>query len=86
MISRCTEQFWKQPAGLPVHVQQSAGEAYQEWLTDPYARQLEFKQLSDNPPIYSVRIGYCFRALGRIDGDTILWFWIGTHEQYNNKI
>jgi hypothetical protein len=30
-----------------------------------------------------VRVGDHYRALGRVEGDTITWVWIGTHEEYN---
>jgi len=35
------------------------------------------------PPVYSIRImntGY--RALGELEGDRIIWRWIGTHDDY----
>jgi len=36
--------------------------------------------------VWSVRIGRSYRALGkRTDADTIVWYWIGSHEDYNNK-
>ena len=33
-------------------------------------------------PIYSVRITHGHRALGIVDGGTIVWFWIGDHDEY----
>jgi hypothetical protein len=36
--------------------------------------------------IYSVRIGLGYRALGRMDGSEIIWFWIGSHEEYNKVV
>jgi hypothetical protein len=30
-------------------------------------------------PIYSARIGLDYRALAVVDGDTVIWFWIGSH-------
>jgi len=30
-----------------------------------------------------VRIGIGYRALGRVDGDEIVWFWIGPHGEYD---
>jgi hypothetical protein len=41
-----------------------------------------FKPLGRN--VWSVRIGDHYRALGKRSGDLIVWFWIGTHEEYNN--
>lgn len=36
-----------------------------------------------DPPVYSVRVGIGYRALGVKDGDTITWFWIGSHADYD---
>jgi hypothetical protein len=35
---------------------------------------------------YSIRIGRNWRALGLWKGDTIEWFWIGSHEQYDEEL
>ena len=44
-----------------------------------------FKQIKGGyPPVYSVRIGRGWRALGyKTDGTTIIWFWIGSHADYD---
>ncbi|HEX8675403.1 MAG TPA: hypothetical protein VF710_26140 [Longimicrobium sp.] len=35
-------------------------------------------------PIYSARVGRHYRALGeRQVDDTIVWFWIGSHADYD---
>ena len=47
---------------------------------------LHFKQIHYTKQIFSVRIGFSYRALGIIENDTIIWFWIGSHEDYNNLI
>lgn len=45
---------------------------------------MEFKPLVGN--VWSVRIGDHYRALARRDRDLVVWFWIGTHDEYNNFI
>jgi hypothetical protein len=45
---------------------------------------MEFKRLGKN--LWSVRIGDHYRALARGDGDLVVWFWIGTHEGYDDFI
>ena len=45
---------------------------------------MQFKPLIGN--VWSVRIGDHYRALARRDGDLVVWFWIGTHEGYNNFV
>ena len=47
---------------------------------------LQFKQVHPTRPIYSVRVGMDYRALGVREGDDLVWFWIGTHAGYDNLI
>jgi hypothetical protein len=38
-------------------------------------------------PIYSVRVGRAWRALGlRRDYDRMVWFWIGSHADYDRLL
>ncbi len=63
-----------------------AKQAYSLWRQEPFHPSLNFKQVHQQKPIYSLRIGLSFRALGVKEGSTIVWFWIGSHEHYNNLI
>jgi hypothetical protein len=73
-------------AALPDHVQRLATEAYAMWAADPHHRSLEFKRVGVRSPVYSVRIGLHWRALGVVDGDTIVWTWIGSHADYDRLL
>jgi hypothetical protein len=44
------------------------------------------KRVHEHNPIYSVRIGLHYRALGLKEDDTIIWFWIGSHAEYDKLI
>lgn len=44
---------------------------------------LFFKQVDTKPPLYSVRIGLHYRALGVKQDNTIVWVWIGSHAEYD---
>ncbi len=44
------------------------------------------KEIEEQPAVYSVRVGLSYRALGVKEEDTIIWFWIGSHEEYNKLI
>ncbi len=38
-------------------------------------------------PVYSVRAGIGWRAVGVMkDADTIVWFWIGPHSEYDKLL
>ncbi len=53
---------------------------------DPSHPGLQFKRVHATEPLYSVRIGLGWRALGLREGDTIYWFWIGSHAQYDKLV
>lgn len=82
MKSIATSQFWQRYHALPGQIQRQADKAYQLWKLNPQAHGLNFKRVGNQQPVYSVRIGRSYRALGLLEGDTILWFWIGTHDEY----
>ncbi len=37
-------------------------------------------------PIHSARIGRDWRALGLRTGDEVVWFWIGSHDEYERML
>ena len=86
MNSYCTQDFWKFFARLPIHVQKQADNAYKRFKLNPYHPSLRFKCISQQESIYSVRIGNSYRALANRDGETIIWYWIGSHEDYNHLV
>ena len=81
-----TNRFRKAFDKLPKEIQERARSAYKSWKSDPNHPSLHFKQIHSQQSIYSVRVGLSYRALGVRQEDTIIWFWIGSHEDYNNLI
>jgi hypothetical protein len=69
---------------LPLEVQYQAIEAYRLFKKNPYHSGLRFKCIDPEENIYSVRIGLHYRAVGVWKGDTIIWYFIGSHEDYNH--
>jgi len=69
---------------LPADVQQAAREKFKLWRRDPFHPSLQFKQLKKE--LWSVRITASYRALGLRNGEEIIWFWIGTHREYDKLI
>ncbi len=86
MKSVKTDKFKKAFDGLPLKIQQQARDAYELWKDDSTYPNLHFKQIHRKKAIYSVRIGLSYRALGVMENETIIWFWIGSHEEYNKLI
>lgn len=86
MKSTTTRSFRKQLAALPAEVRKRARRAYRQFISDPYHKSLRFKRVHAGEPIYSVRISMGYRAVGRLDGDTVVWFWIGSHADYDTLL
>ena len=86
MKSRTTASFRSAYGQLPQHIQRRAREAYRLFLDNPSHPSLRFKQVHPTRPIYSVRVSLAYRALGVRDGDEIIWFWIGSHGDYDRLI
>lgn len=53
---------------------------------NPQHRSLRFKAVHATRPIYAVRVGLGHRALGIVEGDVIVWFWIGPHAEYDHLL
>jgi hypothetical protein len=83
MKSRTTERLRKAFSGLPSRVRRQAKKCYRLFCRDPFHPSLQFKQVHASRPIYSVRISREYRALGVMQGGTVIWFWIGSHSDYD---
>jgi hypothetical protein len=81
MIPRTNADFWKYFNSLLPDFQRIAREKFQLWKLDAFHPSLNFKLLFTN--VWSVRVTSNFRPLGRRQGDCIVWFWIGSHDEYD---
>lgn len=86
MNSVLTAEFLDRLSRLPDAVRQQASHAYALWRANPHHSSLQFKRVSQRQAIYSVRVGLGHRALGLWEGDTITWFWIGSHAEYDTLL
>jgi len=68
---------------LPEQVQEQTRKAYRQFKQDPSYPSLRFKKVHPKLPIYSARINRDYRAVGQLDEDTVIWFWVGSHTEYN---
>ncbi len=82
MRSRATTKFWKLYDRLPLAEQRSARLAYEKWKANPFHPSLHFKRVDDEEPIYSARVSEDYRVLGILEGDLVIWYWIGSHDDY----
>ena len=86
MRSRTTGRFRALLAKLPAKARRQARATYNVFMHDPSHPALHFKKVIDEPPTYSARVGIGYRAVGAFDGDTIVWFWIGSHSDYDKLL
>ena len=56
------------------------------WRENPDMPGLQFKRVAHTRPVYSIRIGKHYRALGVLQDDVATWFWIGTHDEYERLL
>ncbi|KJH71288.1 ParE family toxin-like protein [Aliterella atlantica] len=86
MRSRTTAEFRKLFANLPEQVQAQTRAAYRQFKEDPSYPSLRFKKVHPELPIYSARISRSYRAVGQLDGNTVIWFWVGSHAEYDRLL
>ena len=86
MNSRVTDAFLAFFAALPEKVKSQVRKAYRLWRQNPSHPSLQFKRVHAREPIYSVRVSLGWRVLGLLEGDTIYWFWVGSHAEYDRLL
>jgi len=86
MTSRTTAGFRRQFERLPRDVQNQARSAFRQFKADPHHPGLHFKKLPPHEDLWSARISRDCRAIGRWRGGVILWFFIGSHADYEAMI
>jgi len=80
--SQTLPAFWAAYARLAEPHRQSAQKAFSLWTENPFHPSLRFKCVNREEDIWSVRISRGYRALGILENDTVTWFWVGSHDEY----
>lgn len=78
-----TPSFWDNYKNLSAKIQKLADKNFELLKQNSLHPSLHFKKVNN---YYSVRVGIKYRALGVEIEEGILWFWIGTHSEYDNLI
>lgn len=86
MISHTTERFRKLLDNLPEEIKKQANQSYIKFQDDPYQSGLHFKRIHSKKPIFSIRITKDYRSLGVLQEREIIWFWIGSHSDYDKML
>jgi hypothetical protein len=86
VISNTTDSFWKRYGQLDEQIKKRARKAYRFFEENPSHPSLEFKKVHQTKPVYSARVTLDYRTIGVRDGNEIVWFWIGPHDEYERVI
>jgi hypothetical protein len=76
-------QFWRLYRQLSPEVRDLADKNFQLLKADSKHPSLHFKKIGR---LWSVRVGAHYRALGLDRPDGVVWFWIGSHADYDKLL
>jgi len=77
---RASRRFWRFREELPADIQQLADKCFELLKRDPRHGSLHFKKTGR---FWSARIGIHYRAVAVQEGNDLVWFWIGRHDEYD---
>jgi hypothetical protein len=79
-------RFWQCYRRLPADVQKLADKNFELLKADPHHPSLHFKKIGGVKSVWSVRVGEHYRALAREKSEGLVWFWIGSHAEYDRLL
>lgn len=82
MKSATLSSFWATYRSLNEGIKRSVRKAYCLWAKNPFHPSLHFKCINHEEDVWSVRVTLGYRAVGILEGNTVTWFWIGSHDDY----
>lgn len=83
MIHYAGPSFWELYENLPKHIQDLADKNFALLKENPRHPSLRLKMVNR---YWSVRVGAKYRALAVEMEEGLLWFWIGTHAEYDKLL
>jgi hypothetical protein len=78
-----SSDFWKCYEELPQHIQELADKSFALLKDNPRHPSLHFKSVGR---FHSARVGRDYRAVALPIEDGMLWFWIGSHADYDRLV
>jgi hypothetical protein len=78
-----SSRFWQCFDALPARVQSLARRNFELLKQNPGHPSLQYKAVGR---YRSARVGLYYRALGIPVEDGVLWFWIGSHAEYDKIV
>jgi hypothetical protein len=80
---RTTAEFWASYDNLSLDIQKTADKNYELLKTNPRHPSLQFKKVG---AFWSARVSLNHRTLAFVEDNEFVWFWIGTHAEYDRLI
>jgi hypothetical protein len=85
VVSRAAPEFWELYRKLSPEIRAAARDAYQLFSQNPAHPGLRVERLRFDTRAWSVRVTRDVRAVALRHGDEWLWFWIGTHKEFDRR-
>jgi hypothetical protein len=83
MNSQTLPRFWDAYGSLRQDLRAATRKAFILWKANPFYPSLHFKRHKRDGNVWSIRITKGYRVLGYLEGDTVTWFWVGRHDEYD---
>jgi hypothetical protein len=80
------KSYWKSYKGLPKKIQSDADRKFDLWKKNPFHPSLNFKCVNTKYNIWSVRVTMDYRALAVRNDKSVIWYWIGDHNKYEQLL
>jgi hypothetical protein len=80
LTHRASPDFWACYHALPAPVRELADKSFELLKSNPRHPSLHFKKVGR---YWSARVGLHHRVLAVDLADGVLWFWIGSHDEYD---
>jgi hypothetical protein len=76
-------KFWALYQSMPAEIRAAADKQFALLKSDSRHPSLHFKKVGS---LWSARVGSQYRVLGKEIEDGIVWFWIGSHADYDRLV
>lgn len=79
-----TKEFWQLLTECPADIQDRVPKKLSMWEDNQRHPSLHFKKVSKDsePSVWSIRVSDDYRMLGYRQGDHVMWYWVGKHDEY----
>lgn len=83
MNHHASPDFWPCYRVLPASIRELADKSFGLLKADPTHPSLHFKKVGR---FWAARVGLHYRAVAVEASDGLIWFWIGTHAEYDRLV